>query len=407
MFELVAKDLLQAFKDKRAILLSFFMPIILIALFALVYGGFINTPNDKPQNILFCDEDASTVSKELQTALENEKGLHIIPKTSNEARKLVLDGKYPSALVIYKGFSDSITKGGETPIEFLYDESREMEMGLTQKALLSTLMPFLGEAGSKGKVHQFIDKKYAEEMPEEMLAELHRDIEEQFISDSDNSSSQNSNIKSTALSVKAGIPWGLIQAFAGTSVMMLLFSIAGMGSNLIKERENGTLKRILYSPIQAWQIILGKLMSGFIFALLQMIVLVVFTWLAFGLDIFANFGGFVLLVVSTAFAASGFGILIAAISRSQKQVESLSLITILVMSALGGSMIPLFVFPEFLKSVAAFTINYWAISGFYDVLGRDVGLSSHLINTSVLLLFGAGSSLIAIFIFTKRLQRDF
>jgi ABC-type multidrug transport system permease subunit len=199
----------------------------------------------------------------------------------------------------------------------------------------------------------------------------------------------------------------LIQAFAGTSVMMLLFSITGMGSSLIRERETGTLKRLLYSPVKPWQIISAKLVSGFVFALIQMLILVLFVWLAFQLDIFRNFGSLILLVLSTAFAASGFGILIAAISRSQKQVESLSLIIILVMSALGGSMIPLFLFPEFLRNIAMFTINFWAIDGFYDNLGRDVGFASQLINVSILMLFGFTTTVLAIFVFTKRLKQDF
>jgi len=135
-------------------------------------------------------------------------------------------------------------------------------------------------------------------------------------------------------------------------------------------------------------------------------ILVLFTWGAFSLDVFRNFGGLLLISLGTVFAATGFGVFIASIARSQKQVESISLITILVMSALGGSMIPLFLFPPLLKTVAMFTINYWAIDGFYDVLGRDVGVMANLSNFAILLLFGMVTSAIAIAIFTRRLKND-
>ena len=151
---------------------------------------------------------------------------------------------------------------------------------------------------------------------------------------------------------------------------------------------------------------MAKYGSGFIFAMIQMTILVLFVWLAFQLDVFRNFGGLILMVVSTALAVSGFGILIAALAKSQKQVESLTLIVILVMSALGGSMMPLFLFPPFLKTVAHFTLNYWAIEGFYDVLGRDVAVIDLLLNVSILLLFAIFSSIIAIFVFTRRLKKD-
>lgn len=407
MFDLVYKDLLQAFKDKKGMLLSFLLPIVLIALFAMVYGGFDSGHKDRAQQLIISDEDSSSLSLQLTAKLEAEKGLEINKKTSQEAQELVLAGSFPAALIIHKGFSDSVATGGETPLEFLFDESREMEMGLTQKALMSTLMPFLGEQSGKGQVHHFIDEKYAEDLPEEIIAEIHQDIEKQFSSDSEETSISPSALKTKALAVKEGMPWGLIQAFAGTSVMMLLFSITGMGSTLIREKETGTLKRILYSPIKPWQIMIGKLLSGFIFAMIQMTILVLFVWIAFQLDVFRNFGGLSILIIGTALACSGFGVFIASMAKSQKQVESLSLIIILVMSALGGSMIPLFLFPPLIKTISVFTINYWAIDGFYDVLGRDVGILSIMKNAGVLVFIAMLTSLSAIIIFTQRLKKDF
>ena len=404
---IVYKDLLQAFKDRKGMLLSFLLPIVLISLFSFVYGGISTGIEDKPQQVIFCDMDSTVMSRKLQAELQNSKGLNLIFRQEEAGKKLILDGDIASMLLVNKGFSDSLSSGGATTVEFFYDESKEMEMGLTKGALMSVLMPFIGEQGGKGQIHQFIDDKYAYDLPAEIINEIHADIDSQYKSGEIGDGKNSSTIKSTALSVSEEMPWGLIQAFAGTSVMMLLFSIASMGASIIKEQENGTLKRLMYSPIRPWQIMVSKLLSGFVFALLQMTVLLIFVYLVFGLDIFQNFFTLILLVVGTSFAVSGFGILIAAVSKSQKQVESLSLIIILVMSALGGSMIPLFIFPEFMKTIALFTLNYWTIDGFYDNLGRDVGLMSQLVNIGVLMLFGLVSSLMAITVFTKRLKKDF
>jgi len=406
MLTLIYKDLLQAFKDRKGLILSFILPIILIALFAMVYGGFQSRTKDRAQALLYCDNDHSELSQQLLNKLLDEKGLKITLKPLEEAENLVVNGKFPSALLVKKGFSDSIQQNKKAPIEYIYDAGRTMEMGLTQKALLSTIMPFLGYQENKGKVHHFIDDKYGEEMPEEFIQEIHQDIEGQFSSDNESTDREDSYLDSRAVSVKEDKPWGLIQAFAGTTVMMLLFSLAGMGATLIRERDSGTLKRILFSPLKPWHIMMGKFGSGFIFAMIQMTILVLFVWLAFGLEVFRNFSGLSLMVISTALAVSGFGILIAALAKSQKQVESLTLIIILVMSALGGSMMPLFLFPEFLKTVAHFTLNYWAIDGFYDVLGRDVSIWDLMSNVSILVSFALISSLIAIFVFTRRLKKD-
>jgi len=407
MFHIIYKDLLQAFKDIKGLLLSFLLPIVLISLFSLVYGGFQSSVKDTKQNILFCDADSSQASLDLLKKLQQDEGLNVIQKPISEGEKLVADGDYSSALMVYEGFEDSVQNGGKAPVEFIYDESRSMEMGLTQGALMSTLMPFLGELGSKKQIHQFIDKKYENDLPQEIINEIHTDIESQFDGGESESVFKVDELVARAVAVKADLPWGLIQAFAGTSIMMLLFSIASMGGSIIREKELGTMKRILYSPIKPWQIMMGKLGSGVIYALIQMSILILFSWLVFGLDVFRNFAGLVLLTIAISFAVSGFGILIASFARSQKQVESLSLIIILVMSALGGSMMPLFLFPDFLKTVAHFTVNYWAIDGFYDVLGRDVGILGAAYNAMILTIFAIFSSLIAVFIFSNRLKKDY
>ena len=47
------------------------------------------------------------------------------------------------------------------------------------------------------------------------------------------------------------------------------------------------------------------------------------------------------MILATAFACASFGIFIASIAKTRKQVESYSTLIILVMSAIGGSMVPL------------------------------------------------------------------
>ena len=42
---------------------------------------------------------------------------------------------------------------------------------------------------------------------------------------------------------------GLIHVVAGTSVMMLLFSVAGIGGSLLDEKQDGMLKKLLCSPM--------------------------------------------------------------------------------------------------------------------------------------------------------------
>ena len=54
------------------------------------------------------------------------------------------------------------------------------------------------------------------------------------------------------------------------------------------------------------------------------------------------------------------------------------------MSAVGGSMIPLYIMPTFMQDAAVISVNYWSIQGFYDIFWRKTGIYSIVENILVL-----------------------
>jgi len=48
-------------------------------------------------------------------------------------------------------------------------------------------------------------------------------------------------------------------------------------------------------------------------------------------------------------------------------MAGLATIVIMIMSALGGSMVPRFIMPKFMETTALFTFNGWALDGFLKV----------------------------------------
>jgi ABC-2 type transport system permease protein len=115
------------------------------------------------------------------------------------------------------------------------------------------------------------------------------------------------------------------------------------------------------------------LLSNWIFfavlGIAQVTLMFGWAWLVFGLELFTlrNLTGFVVLTLLTGAAAAAFGIVLATICRSRAQLSGISTIVILIMSALGGSMVPRFVMPDFMNTTALFTFNGWALDGYLDV----------------------------------------
>ena len=77
------------------------------------------------------------------------------------------------------------------------------------------------------------------------------------------------------------------------------------------------------------------------------------------------------MTVATCAAAAAFGIIFATACRSRAQLGGLSTIVILIMSALGGSMVPKFAAPAVFEVTGLFTFNGWALDGYLKVFWHD------------------------------------
>ena len=182
--------------------------------------------------------------------------------------------------------------------------------------------------------------------------------------------------------------------------MFLLFSAAGAGGALIEEAESGTLDRILATRVSMTKLLLGKLVYLTGIGLAQLVLM--FTWgaVVFGIELWSHIPGFLIMAVATAIASSTFGLMLASLCHSRMQLVALSNLSILVMSALGGSLFPRFLMPEKMQRFGLVTINAWALDGFQKVFWRDEPLWS--LWPQVLVLTGLG---VAFFLVARRFAR--
>src|SRR4030043_496295 len=200
---------------------------------------------------------------------------------------------------------------------------------------------------------------------------------------------------------------GLVHSVAGTAVMMLLFSVAGIGGSLLDEKQEGMLKKLLCSPIPPNYILFGKLVFANIISIIQLIIMFIYAWLIFGLDVMHHLPSLVLMIFAIAFACSGFGIVLASFAKTRQQVQGFSSIIVLVMSGIGGSMIPIFVMPETMQKIAVFTVNYWGIQGIYDIFWKLVSLAdfTFLSKVFVLLCIGTFLDFVALLMFKRNILK--
>jgi len=385
IFLILKKDLSLFIANKKGLFLTFLLPILLISLFAFAFGGIGNNSNEIKQiELMYTDYDKSVTSQKIISSLDTLKEIKMTAVIEKKGVDLLKRGKKIGLLIINKGFEDSIKSDKKIPVKLKYDASHPFEYGILKSIVTGKIMSSGMKVLIKNKVDTYLNDKYAY-LSKSKKNDIIKEFENNTANDSKKFSLDTESISNKENSDKN---LGLIQAVAGTSIMMLLFSIAGIGGGLLEEKESGTLTRLLYSPIKVTDILFGKMGAIMIVSISQFFIMFIFSWLAFGLDIFNDLLSLTILTVAVAFSVSSFGIFLVSIAKTRQQLQNLSTIIILLMSALGGSMIPLFIMPAIMRKIAVISLNYWGIQGYYDIFWRMLPFTDILPRIFVLLGIG-------------------
>lgn len=169
---------------------------------------------------------------------------------------------------------------------------------------------------------------------------------------------------------------GLGRFDLGASSQLFLFTfltgLAG-GAGLIEVRQLGVARRILGTPTSPRQQVLGTTGGRVLIALFQAAYIVAATVLLFGVD-WGDPVATAAVVVLFCLVAGGAGTLLGAAMRTTSQASGVAVGLGLGAAALGGSMAPIELFPDALRTVAHVTPHAWANGAMAEIVRRDGGL---------------------------------
>ncbi|GGD70451.1 ABC transporter permease [Paenibacillus nasutitermitis] len=164
-----------------------------------------------------------------------------------------------------------------------------------------------------------------------------------------------------------------IQYYAGSYlIMFLLYSGMPAALSLLDEKRRGTLGR-LYSLPQRWSLIIaGRITSITIFAAIQSLTIIVFSWLVFGVEWGNRLGQLALVCLLASLSAVGLSLVIASIVKTEKATQSVFSIIVLLMTFLSGGMVP--DLGDTVLNVGKFTVNHWAVTTIRQMMdgGADI-----------------------------------
>jgi ABC-2 type transport system permease protein len=160
----------------------------------------------------------------------------------------------------------------------------------------------------------------------------------------------------------------------GWAIQFLLFALAASANALFYEKDHGLFQRLLSAPVTRSDILWSKFLYGVSLGLIQLIVLFTAGHVLYGIEILPYLGRLVLVCIFAAGACTSFGMLLASLVSSPEAGRGLATLLILLMSAIGGAWFPVSLMPDFIQTLSKFTLVYWSMEGFSQVLWAHAGL---------------------------------
>lgn len=402
-------------RDLGGIAILFIMPLLLLIVITLVQDGTFKTINDIKIPVILVDNDKGEISKSIVENLSESNSFEIIQKTSEEeAKEAIFSGKYQLAIVIPENLSASLQKkvdqnvGGilskfgleEDTLAVAKEVIPQQEVRLYFDPATQTSF----KSSVKNGIDRMISKIETENIYEAFQTELGEENSEpifdteNFIAFKEILPTKN-NEEIIPNSAQHNVPaWTLFAIF---------FIIVPLSINLVKEKNQGTFVRLRTNPVSYATVLGGKTIVYLGVCLIQftlMLLVGVYLFPAIGLpgvDVSGKLPMLYVVALFSGLAAIGLGLLLGTMSKTQEQAAPFGATSVVILAALGGVWVPVFVMPKFMQLVSKVSPMNWGLEAFYDVFLRNVGFGKILPEISLLLLFFLTTTAIAI-IYNRR-----
>jgi ABC-2 type transport system permease protein len=189
---------------------------------------------------------------------------------------------------------------------------------------------------------------------------------------------------------------------AGFAVMFAFFTVPQVAGTMLREREQGTFRRLLSSPIQRASILAGLMLAYTVVVLLQVLFLFAVGRLVFHINLGSSLLGLALTMLATALASTTLGLLVGAMSKSSEKADSLGTMLGFVLAIVGGFPIPWFTLGGVMGLISNFTPHAHAIQAFKGLTVEAFPLMQ--VMPHILAVFGFAAVFFAVALWRYRFE---
>ncbi len=408
------KEILLLKRDIGGIVIIFVMPLLLIITITLIQDSTFKNLEGSKIPVIFIDHDKSEVSQNIKKELENSKTFELLTDfTEKSAQDAVFSGDYQMAIVIPEHLTKDINSNIDSKVQAI----------VSSFGLETDSVKVKKEAPKAKEIHLYFDpatnigfKNNVMNSINKMVFEIeNKKIYKAFqdqLGTTEDLEKDKSLIGFKEITPKKGemeiMPNSVQHNVPAWALFAIFFIVVPLSINLVKEKSQGTSVRARISPTPYFVHILGKTFTYLIICVIQFLLMVAVGIYLFPymdlpqFDVTGKMFPMIIVTIFAGLAAIGFGVLLGTIADTQEQSAPFGATSVVVLAAIGGIWVPVFLMPELMQTIAKFSPMNWGLNAYYDIILRNSGIGGIAKEITFLFLFYI--AMVGISLFYERKQ---
>lgn len=407
MFKLwstILKDMRILTRDKLGLVFMFVMPIVLAIVITAVQNSTFEMLNTNQVPMLICNRDTGEAGRQMQTAIE-KVGMFKLKQVTPTATDKEISGSMHTkdaviAVIIPSDFTKKIQLHAEATAKkalknfgMQSDNIIVVDTGTIQPITL-LYHPVLQESfrqsiqGALRSSLQVVQNK-------EVLRSMYFSLNETALPDSLEKDLINNEVNIVEIPVSRdgsrNIPNASQHNVPAWTVFAMFFIVISLGGSVVREKLNGSFVRLKTLPTNYLVALISKQLSYlFITCIQAAVVFSLGIWLFpyMGLprlDLPADITGVVMVTLLCGWCAVSYAIMIGVFAKTQEQANGIGAVSIVLMAAVGGLLVPSFAMPDSFQFVMKLSPLHWCLEAYYGLFLEGGKLKDVVLNIIPLL----------------------
>ena len=406
MFKLwstILKDIRILTRDKLGLIFMFVMPVVLAVVITAVQNSTFEMLNTNTVPMLLCNRDTGEAGKQMEAAIIKVGMFDLKQVTPNVTEKEISDRMHAKdaviAIIIPADFTQKIKqKSDATAKKALRNFGMRTDSIIPDSGSIQpiTLLyhPVLQES-FRHSIQGALRSSLLVVQNKEVLKSLYFALNETALPDSLEKDLMSSQVAINEIPVSRDgsrdIPNASQHNVPAWTVFAMFFIVISLGGSVVREKLNGSFIRLKTLPTNYLVALISKQLTYlFVTCIQAAVVFSIGIWLfpSMGLpklNLPADITGVIIVTLVCGWCAVSYAMMIGVFAKTQEQANGIGAVSIVLMAAVGGLLVPSFAMPESFQFVMKMSPLHWCLEAYYGLFLEGGKLKDVLLNIIPLL----------------------